>query len=226
MLVYHFTSSKHGLENIEKRRLKVARILDLNDPFEFIAIKLSLRVVRKERRLLRDKIDSKFGIICFSKSWKQPLMWSHYADAHRGICLGFDISETPNFKKVEYIPNRPYPNPSDDISFETMTYEQLSEMGFVKSNHWQYEEEYRLILKLADLKVDKVNVNCEQKTLYFQPFSPQLKLKKVIVGHRCNLSRETLEKNIGVELGKVELIKARLAFKNFSVVKQKNFALW
>ncbi len=34
MRVYQYVSAEHGLENIEKRRIKVSRLADMNDPFE------------------------------------------------------------------------------------------------------------------------------------------------------------------------------------------------
>ena len=38
MRVYHFIKAKYGLQDLRKRRLKIARIMELNDPFEFIGI--------------------------------------------------------------------------------------------------------------------------------------------------------------------------------------------
>jgi hypothetical protein len=36
--VYHFTSAEFAKDDIVHRRLKVARISELNDPFEFLAM--------------------------------------------------------------------------------------------------------------------------------------------------------------------------------------------
>lgn len=36
MRLYHFTSQKFGLLALKDRRLKIARINELNDPFEFL----------------------------------------------------------------------------------------------------------------------------------------------------------------------------------------------
>jgi hypothetical protein len=38
MRAYHFVSSQHALEDIRYRRLKIARLDELNDPFELWAI--------------------------------------------------------------------------------------------------------------------------------------------------------------------------------------------
>ena len=41
-----------------------------------------------------DKLNnSKRGITCFSRDNANILMWSHYANNHSGVCLGFDINE-------------------------------------------------------------------------------------------------------------------------------------
>lgn len=45
--------------------------------------------------LTKDK--ENIGISCFSLSFEKTLMWSHYADKHGGICLGFRLpSFMPN----------------------------------------------------------------------------------------------------------------------------------
>ena len=38
------------------------------------------------------KIYHRFRVLCFSKAKDPILMWSHYADSHKGIALGFDLS--------------------------------------------------------------------------------------------------------------------------------------
>ncbi len=41
-------------------------------------------------QMLRNQADNT-GILCLSKKQDDPLMWSHYADGHSGVCLGLDI---------------------------------------------------------------------------------------------------------------------------------------
>lgn len=40
----------------------------------------------------RNKIYTKWGVACFTVKKLDTLMWSHYADGHRGFCLEFDTS--------------------------------------------------------------------------------------------------------------------------------------
>lgn len=37
-----------------------------------------------------DEESNKLGIVCLSKKHNDILMWSHYSNKHRGICLKFD----------------------------------------------------------------------------------------------------------------------------------------
>jgi len=41
MRLYHFTTAQYGLDNIDRRRLKIATIPDLNDPYELLCFDMS-----------------------------------------------------------------------------------------------------------------------------------------------------------------------------------------
>ena len=52
------------------------------------------------------------GVLSFSKTSTDALLWAHYADGHRGLCLGFDfekmgVADKPDAGSVEYIPAAP-----------------------------------------------------------------------------------------------------------------------
>src|SRR5262249_37228952 len=89
--VYHLTTAEHAISNIALGRLKLARFSDLNDPFELIAANFREREVRKIVRSFKSAFDAQTGLLSFSEDWVEPLLWSHYAARHRGICLGFNI---------------------------------------------------------------------------------------------------------------------------------------
>ena len=89
--VYHLTPAEFAISDIESRRIKVARFSDLNDPFELMALNLRERHVRKVMRNFKREQNDHTGLLCFSADWTNPVLWSHYAAKHRGICLGFDL---------------------------------------------------------------------------------------------------------------------------------------
>ena len=91
--VYHFVTQQYAIDDLAKQRLKVARLDDLNDPFELAALELSDRGMRRAYRAFAREMAEKFGVICFSRSWHNPVLWSHYAEKHKGVCFGFDIPD-------------------------------------------------------------------------------------------------------------------------------------
>ena len=120
MILYHFLNAEYGLEAIKNRRLKISRIMGLNDPFEFLGVDLSDKKNRKAVKELKEYYSEKTGIVCFSKTWKNPVLWGHYADKHKGICLGFEVPEdTAN--QINYVNSRfPFPKQQCDLNMEFM----------------------------------------------------------------------------------------------------------
>ena len=94
MRVYHFTKADYAQKNLRNRRLKIAEFHDLNDPFELLGAELTKSTHRQIFSGWKETIEKKWGVLCFSRSWHNPVLWSHYSDKHRGICLGFDVADS------------------------------------------------------------------------------------------------------------------------------------
>lgn len=84
------------------------------------------------------------GVLSLSAKCNHILMWSHYADSHRGICLRFKASSTTPFfgraQCVTYQAARPKLNLILD-SPEVQNEKALLK----KADFWSYEEEWRII---------------------------------------------------------------------------------
>lgn len=211
MLVFRFLDEKYGLQSIRERRLRISRIHELNDPFEFMSPYLSDRNLRLALRKTRDELSNSHGILCFSGSWHSPALWGHYADKHRGICLGFNLS--PDLvKQVSYVTSRRHwPSSDEPEALQAL----FSEALFTKFLHWSYEDEYRVYLSLLD----------EDNGHFFKDFG-DLGFCKVIVGAQSKISREEVNSALGDLRGSVECFKARPAFRTFRIVRNKNERLW
>lgn len=91
------------------------------------------------------------GICCFSTSFANPLMWSHYAEQHNGICVGYSLQRKPIpvIKKVKYGGNRIITTSliekavvqNDENSSELLD----SKVLLTKAPQWKYEHEWRLL---------------------------------------------------------------------------------
>ena len=85
---------------------------------------------------------SEYGVLCLSAVRDDILMWSHYADFHRGVCLEFDGAAKlmQHAFPVSYSKERPSIHMIRD-SNETAMEKSLR----TKSDHWKYEREWRLL---------------------------------------------------------------------------------
>jgi hypothetical protein len=139
---------------------------------------------KKKEKFIKDLYDSfnnSFGVFSLSALCDNNLMWSHYADSHRGFCIEFNTVEltrgSENFlmegnvcyiAKVNYFKKLPTANPYDSSDFDI-----FKTIAYSKTIDWKYEEEYRIVsLNRTDIVVNigkniisKVilGVNCSSK---------------------------------------------------------------
>src|SRR5271166_525163 len=74
------------------------------------------------------------------------MIWAHYSDKHKGLCLGFEIPsevERAQTRKVDYI-STPLSFPTDFLLLDTQQQLPMAEkMIFTKYRNWEYEHEIR-----------------------------------------------------------------------------------
>jgi hypothetical protein len=210
MRVFHLTHAAHALSAIALRRIKIARIADLNDPFELLAANLGGdKPLRKRIREWRKDLNKTTGLLCFSRDWYSPVLWSHYADKHRGICLGFELRE--NFAEpLSYVEGR-LTVPANFLTVTpTLGEPFVRQLLTTKYLHWKYENEVRVFVKLDHGTVEH--------GLYFYSFSADLKLTEVILGPLSELPLDTVRTFVRGTYPDTIVIRARLGFKRFEVV--------
>lgn len=110
-------------------------------------------IVHLPRSALEAKLDaalrnttSSAGVVCYAEEPDNILMWGHYADCHRGICLEFDphvpsLDASSLVYKVRYQTQRP-------ILANFLEREDSSELAVAittKADFWTYEKEWRAI---------------------------------------------------------------------------------
>ncbi|ADE14203.1 hypothetical protein Nhal_1030 [Nitrosococcus halophilus Nc 4] len=146
----------------------------LNDPFDCSvdifnalekAISRSQSTIRTRLEQLRamncfiDKVQADLrhvGVCSFSLELINPLMWSHYADGHRGVCLTYAFPESffyvepiIGIDQVDYGLNplsKWFIEEAANInSFEQLSIALIKKVLTVKSLSWGYEKEVRII---------------------------------------------------------------------------------
>lgn len=91
------------------------------------------------------------GVCCFSTTYASPLLWSHYGDQHRGLCIGFSLDRRPRPlpRRVVYGGSRSVPTSlltKALVHEDQMAKEELDrDVLLRKARGWSYEKEWRLI---------------------------------------------------------------------------------
>ena len=211
--VYHITTAEHGISDIGLGRIKLARFSDLNDPFELLAISFRERPIRKAVRDFKTSYDSHTGLLCFSADWTNPVLWSHYGQKHRGMCLGFDIPRS-RLEKVEYQDKRLLAGLEEETLPSEINEDLQALLRCTKYQHWRYEEEWRMFVPLKHAKAEG--------RLHFCSFNQDLQLAEVILGPQCDLPLDEVNNLTSVRHPKAVTYGARLALKFFSVVPKES----
>jgi hypothetical protein len=174
--VYKFTCAQYGISNLVKRRLKLSTIQDLNDPFDLCPLDTSDPAISKAADALTSQLWPTTAILCFSRNWDNLLLWSHYGDSHKGICLGFDIPDGepgPNYDTdVLYQPSLLQIRGAEDLP------DVADRLSRTKHESWSYEQEVRMFANLDDPP--------DSEGLSWMEFGPSLMLKEVIIGAQCD----------------------------------------
>ena len=147
--VYKFTTAQYGISNLEKKRLKLSTIKDLNDPFDLCPLDTRDPAVADAMNFVSLHFWKTTAILCFSRNWDNLLLWSHYGASHTGICLGFDISECDpgsNYDTdVIYQPNLLQIRDPQDIDLDL-----ANRVSRTKHESWSYEQEVRMFVNLTE----------------------------------------------------------------------------
>lgn len=105
---------------------------------------------------LAEKMKNLFLVGCLCTSYKNRLMWSHYADSHKGFCIEYDFSEPEDeiLSKLplpvvysEKRPSVPW-KAAIDNSEENMeeAYAEIMMGLLTKDKEWEYENEWRILI--------------------------------------------------------------------------------
>ena len=135
-------------------RFYAAKFFELNDPMEGrfdhdpeTKREFLLQVIAGKKRL---------NICSFSKDMGNLLLWAHYADSFRGICIEIEAEDTPDSKvvQVNYSPFSVY------VSNESASdLDGIPEIILRNKNEaWEYEEEVRILSKNQSIE-EGVKIN-------------------------------------------------------------------
>lgn len=157
------------------------------------------------------------GISCLSELCDSSLMWSHYANCHRGICVEYDLFEIN--KQLQFTPV-PVIYSTEGTSFSLSDPEQIDYEAarfFVtavtsKSEDWAYEKEWRII---------RDNGACGDAwdSQKYGALLPMIEPSSIILGCKAegDFAKQVREY---CESHKINLFKMKQDYESFGLVKQ------
>lgn len=160
---------------------------------------------------LQEKKFNLYGIFTMSSLRDDILLWSHYADAHKGFCVRFDTNilnvcfqkystgeNLIDIREVEYVSKFPILNVFE-MNYEEIVVRQVT----VKAMDWSYEKEFRAIL-----------YNSTNLRYRFNPAA----LTEVIIGAQMpEKSRAQIISNLKNRNSSVSVLQAKLKKGEFGL---------
>jgi hypothetical protein len=195
----------------KEQLVKVTRKLFKNNEG---SIDSHLKKLGKEAaRVFNEKSNELIGVLCLTEKKDNLLMWSHYADSHKGFCVKFDTSDSffdsrrgakdefYHLREVKYLPERPNNTLSNMSGIDLL---------LLKSDVWAYENEWRFCGVLNDSDV-QMNIGTTDIHLFKYP---QRIVKEIIMGVNATQALEEKFKRLISEnngLSHVKLSKAKIS---------------
>ena len=229
--LYRYLPDDAAIKTIESSYIRVSHLAHLNDPFELLfgfsdCPSHLEEAVQNELDKFVACLSQDMGIICFSAKVNDPILWSHYADKHKGVAfevaaeivsdgndgINFEVngSEYKKLHKVEYDKGRTtFPFQEFFKLSKTQLHDQMKSFYKQKSGSWKYEREYRWVV---DLEM------CKPSGGRFLWPIPHDFITRVIIGVRSSLS----EKYVRLALKangflNTQVVKARLSQATYDV---------
>ena len=122
-------------------------------------IKKKQSEIHEQEKQIQKIMDQNFAVGCLTTDYRNNLMWSHYADGHKGFCIEYDFKDLKNINNllpVAYSTDRPsipleskYNNSKD---MNTEVTKALYIALLTKDNIWEYENEWRIIISATEGK--------------------------------------------------------------------------
>ena len=173
---FNYTSiNKNTIKLIKNHGLWLSHTNNFNDPVD-PSIKLFNRNSGEYDYLL-DSIK----VACLTTDNKNTVMWGHYSDKHRGICIEYDISPLLDknrndflIRKINYdktaIINE---NIANINNIELYDLNLLMDLFSIKSKEWEYENEYRILYYDRERRKNGLVIPLTIKSIYFGAETPE-----------------------------------------------------
>lgn len=239
-LYKYFSPEIYNLDAIANENVWMSRPSDFNDPYdsainldsEYIKnimsnqntsdyIKSNINDICGNIQFSINDFNNRVRVSCYSEIDNSILMWSHYAQNHKGFCAEYGYSDISQLEGVRndglmlIVPiaykNRNLVKITDDCDIKI----QMIKLVFYKSFDWIYEQEWRqTFISLKELPIDSKGLIVKSTPI-----------KSIIMGCKIESSTENMLKFIcetkGIKLDKMIMDENSFLLKRVEVLPSK-----
>lgn len=215
--LYKYVSLGRVPEILDNHRLYLSNGKNFNDPFE-------ITVTDKKNHKIRH-IEG-LHILSLTNSFRNKLIWSHYTDSHKGVCLTVKVPNKLVYP-ICYSTKRIYEDSDIDniISSSTKITKKSVEKDFsllskdkkiayIKDKKWMYEKEYRIVFDKSD----------EAGLIYHDgKWFMSVKITNIYLGVNFDRNKEEIKRKIleSCKRNKIKITQMVLSDTDYSVKKKR-----
>ncbi|MGM8754373.1 DUF2971 domain-containing protein [Enterobacter chuandaensis] len=219
-----------GPRTLEKIELigehEAAQVLSGIDDFLLIFDEDIVFVLNDMLELIKKNLMTNYtsGVLSLAQNYDCPLMWSHYADQHKGFCIGYDVSDNGfydiyalNYGGSRFITTQQIYDMlfGSTESIRKSAKKAIDEVVLLsKAPQWCYEKEHRVILEQG-LQDNPFRLSDITFGLRFKD-SAKYSVMQALSGRGVDLAfYEMVLSNDSFELGRVPLSLEDMPMRHF-----------
>ena len=215
--LYKYVSLDRVPEILDNHRLYLSDGKNFNDPFE-------ITVTDKKNHKIR-YIEG-LHILSLTNSFRNKLIWSHYTDSHKGVCLTVKVPNNLVYP-ICYSTKRIYEDSDIDNIISSSTritkksvekdFSPLSKdkkIAYIKDKKWIYEKEYRVVFDKTD----------EEGLIYHDgKWFMSVKITNIYLGANFDRNKEEIKRKIleSCKRNKIKITQMVLSDTDYSVKKKR-----
>jgi hypothetical protein len=170
-----FDDKNNPLDILNKKQLWLAEPKTLNDPFDcqieyaklfddaIRELKITNAAIESFKKSSREVMNN-LRVLSLSSNEINPLLWAHYANKHKGFCLGFDFgygntfinpklrpqkvnysSDLPQLKFSNLLLNSNFNEKKDIVELVRVLDDFIYKVALTKPSEWTTEGEFRTV---------------------------------------------------------------------------------
>lgn len=154
--------------------IKLSSPLKLNDPFEKTISKQIINQFKKQTKEVKnipalqkecEAYLNACGIVSLTETHRNLLMWAHYGNDHKGVCIGYDDEFLSSLNNREPPSSRPFKYKPQKVNYDRIRFDEHTDHLYsedyhallneiliksltTKSEDWIYEKEHRCIVPM------------------------------------------------------------------------------